>query len=209
MWLVSFFFKTDEPGTWDETDMTEAEIEARKMPRFGAILQDAGEDGSPMIVDLTAALPAKWQPLDAIAFLRKGDDAFRRADETIRRGEFRVPIDDVRLLAPVTNPGVVLNVADNYVERDWKEYFREQKAARRALKVKKSDHHPMQTPEYLSCCLPMLLSKRDLVSSSASLVMVPLFIHARFAAFCCSGSRGRSRGCDSRGIWEFSAQREQ
>lgn len=74
MRLVSFMIlpEFEEEG---EQEHDEAQQEGReKLPRFGTVLEEVE-----MIVDLTAALPKKWQPLDAKGFLQKGEDAFRYA----------------------------------------------------------------------------------------------------------------------------------
>ena len=43
----------------------------------------------------------RLQPIDPINFLKFGEDAFRRADESVVDGIARVPISQIEILSPV------------------------------------------------------------------------------------------------------------
>lgn len=76
------------------------------------------EQGDEEICDLTAALPEQWQPVDPINFLKFGEDAFRRADESIVDAVHRFPLSELEILSPVPKPGQVVTVAANYRKYD-------------------------------------------------------------------------------------------
>ncbi|EKX53596.1 hypothetical protein GUITHDRAFT_100580 [Guillardia theta CCMP2712] len=99
----------NDVGDDDDDDEEEADEEVH----FGAIMDD-----NEHICDLTASLPRQWQPLDSIAFLQRGADALRRADEAMSERANLIPLSQVRLLAPVTNPGKVIVVENVIVGGD-------------------------------------------------------------------------------------------
>ena len=56
-------------------------------------------------------VPIKWQPINAISFLQRGNDAIRRAEEAVREGEFRLDLKSVRIVSPILHPGQVFKIS--------------------------------------------------------------------------------------------------
>ena len=53
-------------------------------------------------------MPNIWQPINAITFLQRGNDAIRRAEEAVREGGFRLELNSVRIVSPILHPGQVI-----------------------------------------------------------------------------------------------------
>jgi 2-keto-4-pentenoate hydratase/2-oxohepta-3-ene-1,7-dioic acid hydratase in catechol pathway len=75
--------------------------------RLGAVLEDG-------VVDLAAAAPDL--PREAIALLAAGDSALRSASDAAARAKYRLPLDSVRLLAPILRPPKFLAIGLNYAD---------------------------------------------------------------------------------------------
>ena len=78
-----------------------------KKTRIGLVVDRA-------IVDLAAADPEL--PTEMKRFLAAGETAWSRARNAERRASARIPLDEVRLEAPIRNPGKVLAIGLNYAD---------------------------------------------------------------------------------------------
>jgi len=75
--------------------------------RLGIVIEQS-------IVDLAAAEPGL--PTDMRRFLEAGEAAWGRARDAARRAAPRIPLAEVRLEAPIANPGKVLAIGLNYAD---------------------------------------------------------------------------------------------
>ncbi|MEQ9005246.1 MAG: DUF2437 domain-containing protein, partial [Pseudomonadales bacterium] len=71
----------------------------------------ADDDG---ILDLAAAAPEL--PRDMKSFLAAGAPAWQRARDCAATASPRLPLDSVRLEAPIPNPGKILAIGLNYAD---------------------------------------------------------------------------------------------
>jgi len=79
-------------------------------PKLGVLLEEEG-----VIVDLAAALSLSAAAAgDMQAFLTGGDASNAAAAAAVASGLHRIDINQVRLLAPISNPGKILCVGMNY-----------------------------------------------------------------------------------------------
>ncbi len=53
-------------------------------------------------------MPIIWQPINALSFLQRGNDAIRRAEEAVREGKFRLDLKSIRIVSPILHPGQVI-----------------------------------------------------------------------------------------------------
>lgn len=100
-------------------------------------------------------MPKQWGHLDALTFLRNGDDAFRRADEAIKSGKFRLRLTTVKMLAPIVAPGQVICVANNYayhpqIEEDGEQAGRSGDSEGMGLQDGHSENGSAHQPQSLS-----------------------------------------------------------
>jgi 2-keto-4-pentenoate hydratase/2-oxohepta-3-ene-1,7-dioic acid hydratase in catechol pathway len=77
--------------------------------RIGVVVDDG-------VLDLSLAAPEL--PRDMIGFLQAGEEAMGRASGVARKTSFIIPLDRVRLEAPVPRPGKFLCLGGNYQVKD-------------------------------------------------------------------------------------------
>eukprot|EP00505_MAST-04D_sp_SCG-Rhode-Island_P005223 Stramenopile-MAST_4_protein_5223 len=87
-------------------------FETRNSERVGALLRTE-------VVDLTAALGVSTM----LAFLGGGDAMVARAEEAVQTGNHRLPLSDLEILAPISNPDKILCVGMNYHEHCTEQNF--------------------------------------------------------------------------------------
>ncbi|MGB3549843.1 MAG: fumarylacetoacetate hydrolase family protein [Candidatus Binatus sp.] len=75
--------------------------------KLGAIKSDG-------VIDLRKRIPAL--PGEMIALIEKWDDVRSKVEELVEESEPDAPLDDVRLMAPVTRPGKVMAIGLNYAD---------------------------------------------------------------------------------------------
>ncbi len=63
-------------------------------------------------------VPVIWQPITAISFLQRGNDAIRRAEEAVREGEFRLDVKSIRVVSPILHPGQVIQTSEHGHDRN-------------------------------------------------------------------------------------------
>ncbi|MEX1019681.1 MAG: hypothetical protein WDZ49_08485, partial [Litorilinea sp.] len=79
-------------------------------PQLGAVAGDR-------VINLAAASQGRL-PNDMRAFLEQGESALALAQEIVNSGatEHSVPLDSVKLNAPITNPSKVVAIGLNYMD---------------------------------------------------------------------------------------------
>lgn len=80
-------------------------------PRAGAVIGGAGDE---RIVDLVSASAGRVPAGDLLALLAAGPDALDAARAALADGGDGLPLDSVKLLAPIRRPGKLLAVAGNF-----------------------------------------------------------------------------------------------
>ena len=89
-----------------------ASLESGGTARIGVLADGTVADDT--VVDLSIAVPAL--PTDMKSFLVAGPDAWAKARDALHSARGRLPLANVQLRAPITNPGKVLAIGLNYAD---------------------------------------------------------------------------------------------